>query len=80
MLSLTRNEPSRYSITEHKDEVKMQLLVEAKAKLFALCEKQNRMEKQKILGVQDTLLLNEISNRIQKAHRLIERLEGRSEI
>ena len=74
MLSLTREDPQAYQIRDHSYEVRQQLTEEAKAKLVALQTALLKIEQKKVKNVSDQLRVNELTQKIQKANRLIERL------
>ena len=61
MLSLTREAPDVFQISDHRQEVQEQLLVEANKKLYDLQSKLLKIESQRVKNVNDTLLTNELS-------------------
>ena len=75
MLNLTRSKPWDFQIVEHKDEVRKQILIEAESKKSTLQLKLINLEGKRIKGVNDSLLIREIKNKVQKANELIKKLK-----
>ena len=74
MITITREARQNFHLRSHKQEVKDQILLEAKKKLHALQSQLLKVEGQRVKNVNDMLAINELIQKIQKANKLIERL------
>ena len=75
MLNMTRENPHKYNIVDHKEELHRQMILEAEQKRYTLQLKLIALEGKRVLSVQDDLDLKEIVTKIGKADHLINRLK-----